>query len=62
MNHLTEAKLHADRAENVDEVEWARLDAQLAIAHAPIAIAERLPPATETWSEGAKRLRQEEQG
>ena len=75
MNHLAEAKLHAERATGANGAEWAQLNAQLAAAHALIAQAEdshalvalverlleRLPPPAETSSERQARLREEEQ-
>ena len=61
MDHLAEAKEYARCANRVNGEMFAQLNAQLAIAHALIAIAERLLPPSETWSECSKRLRQEEQ-
>ena len=60
MDHLAEAKMCTLRADGVNGTEWAQFNAQLAIAHALIAICERLPPSAETWSECTKRLRKEE--
>ena len=45
-NHLAEAKMHAQRAEGKAS-EWAQLDGLLAIAHAVIAICERLDKTAE---------------
>lgn len=63
MDHLEEAKRRARATEalHINGEMLAQFNAQLAIAHALIAIAERLPQPTETWSECAARLRQEEQ-
>ena len=60
-DHLAEAKEYAQCANRVNGEMFAQLNAQLAIAHALIAICERLPPPAETWSECTKRLRKEEQ-
>lgn len=60
MNHLAEARARAIRAERADGVEWAQLNALLAIAHIGIAIAERLPPLAEPPSARVTRLRREE--
>lgn len=62
IDHLKEAKFFAHAADelSVSLSETGRRNAQLAIAHGIIAIAERLPRPTETWSECAARLRQEE--
>jgi len=60
MDHLKDAETHVERAiygSNND----AQLNATLAIAHALIAIAERMPPPAEPWSGCSKRLQQEEQ-
>lgn len=60
MDHLKDAEMHIERAiyGNIDRSEFNALQA---IAHALIAIAERLPPPAETWSECTTRLRQEGQ-
>jgi len=55
MNHLKEAKMCVGPEEYSTQ-----LDVGLAIAHALIAIAERLPPPAETASECQARLRREE--
>ena len=49
MDHLAEAKRSANTAVDLSVAE-AQLCAQLAIAHALIAIAERLPPPAKPWS------------
>ena len=65
MDHLAEAKRLArcagDTYPKVDKAEWVQVTATLAVTHALIAIAERMPPPAEEWSESGKRLRQEEQ-
>ena len=60
MDHLEEAKMRVARADGVNGAEWAQFNAQLAIAHALIVIAERLPPPTETASARHVRLQKEE--
>ena len=60
MDHLKDAREFADAAECAGDDALAGRHAQLAIAHALIAIAERLPPLVETASAAQVRLRKEE--
>jgi len=61
MDHLEEAKRLALSSADADiSVEWSQVTAMLATTHVLIAIAERLPPPAEKWSETHARLRQEE--
>lgn len=63
-DHLAEAKSQAKFSHSAVGAEWAQYNAQLATAHAAIALvellAERLPPPAETASECRARLREEE--
>ena len=65
LDHLREAKMFAEAAE-CDNSGIALRDAQLAVAHAAIALvellAERLPPPAETASAAQVRLRKEGEG
>ena len=58
MNHLAEAKLHAERATGANGAEWAQLNAQLAIAHVGIAICERMDRAAKDAELEAERKEQ----
>ena len=62
MDHLKEARFFAQAVDEEARLPlrgWARI-AVLTIGHALIAIAERLPPPAEPWSESGKRLRKED--
>lgn len=54
MNHLREAKMHAQRAEGKAN-EWAQLDGLLALAHAVIARVEQVNKAAEDAEIAAER-------
>ena len=55
MDYLTEAKQRAERAWATEGAEWAQLDAQLAIAHALIAICERMDKAVDDTEVAVER-------
>lgn len=61
-DHLAEAIKWAEDSVSVEGAEEAAFCVRLAIAYAGIAIAERLSPPAETWSEAHIRQCKEEQG
>ena len=55
VNHLENAKMYTHRADCADSAEWGQFRAQLAIAHALIALVERMDKAANDAEAAAER-------